>query len=74
MYAAIPINDASLYERLFKARIELALAAQAVENEEINNKTIKSLKNDICSLPIAHIKNERYTPHIYVSRRRAQND
>lgn len=47
----IPKEQPSLYERLFKTRIELALAAQAVENEEINNKTIKSLKNDICSLP-----------------------
>ena len=30
--------------------------------------------NDIYSLPIACIKNERYSPHLYVSRRRAQND
>lgn len=47
----IPKEQPSLYERLFKVRIELVLAAQAVENEEIYNKTIELLKNDICSLP-----------------------
>ncbi len=47
----IPKEQPSLYERLFKARIELVLAAQAVENEEIYDKTIELLKNDICSLP-----------------------
>ena len=47
----IPKEQPSLYERLFKARIELVLAAQAVENMEICDKTIELLKNDICSLP-----------------------
>lgn len=47
----IPKEQLSLYERLFQARIELALSAKAIENTEIYNNTIELLKNDIKTLP-----------------------
>ena len=47
----VPKEQPSLYERLFQARIELALSAKAVENTEIYNNTIELIKNDIKSLP-----------------------
>lgn len=47
----VPKEQLSLYERLFQARIELALSAKAVENAEIYNNTIELIKNDIKSLP-----------------------
>ena len=47
----VPKEQPSLYERLFQARIELALSAKVVENAEIYNNTIELIKNDIKSLP-----------------------
>lgn len=47
----IPKEQLSLYERLFQARIELALSAKAIENAEVYNNTIELLKNDIKTLP-----------------------
>ena len=47
----VPTEQPSLYERLFKARIELALSAKAVENTEIYNNSIELIKNDIKTLP-----------------------
>lgn len=40
----VPKEQPSLYERLFQARIELALSAKAIENTEIYNNTIELIK------------------------------
>ncbi len=47
----VPKEQPSLYERLFQARIELALVSHELGNNEIFNKTVELLKNDIASLP-----------------------
>ncbi|MCD7879442.1 MAG: DEAD/DEAH box helicase family protein [Candidatus Gastranaerophilales bacterium] len=47
----IPEEQLSLYERLFQARIELAISSLELGNEDIFDKTIALLKNDIESLP-----------------------
>lgn len=47
----IPKEQLSLYERLFRARIELALSAKAINDIKIFNKTVEFIKNDIKSLP-----------------------
>lgn len=47
----IPKEQLSLYERLFRARIELALSAKAINDIKIFNKTVEVIKNDIKSLP-----------------------
>lgn len=41
----------SLYEKLFKSRISLAICAKELENNIILDKAIELLKNDIKSLP-----------------------
>lgn len=56
----IPKEQLSLYERLFQARIELALSAKAIENKEVYNNTIELLKNDIKTLPKKSVDVQEY--------------